>query len=202
MAEFIPGLAPWLAIVNLWLYPVKTALILCLLVYFWPHYEELRGKAFAGNREIFLAIVVGMVVYLMWVRMVWPWATQGESAGYNPFQAGAEKGIVLTGAHLLGSVMVVPVMEELFWRSFLIRYIISPRFETVHLGTFTLRSFVVTVALFGLEHHQWLAGMMAGIAYSVLLYRTGRLWPCILAHAATNGALGIHVLVTEEWYWW
>ena len=48
----------------------------------------------------------------------------------------------------------------------------------------------------------WLAGMLAGVAYTLLLYWTGRLWPCIFAHAVTNLALGIHVLVTGEWEWW
>lgn len=200
--EFVPDLAPWLETGNLWLYPVKTVLVFCLLAYFWPHYEELRGKVFVGSKEILLAIIIGVSVYVAWVRMDWLWAIQGKLAGYDPFQAGAETGMVFAGARLLGSVMVVPVMEELFWRSFLIRYVISPRFETVRLGTFTLRSFVVTVILFGLEHQLWLAGMMAGAAYTILLYRTGRIWPCILAHATTNGALGIHVLATGEWHWW
>jgi CAAX prenyl protease-like protein len=93
-------------------------------------------------------------------------------------------------------------MEELFWRSFLLRYLISPRFKTVRLGALTPFSFVVTVVLFGLEHDLWLAGMMAGVAYTLLLNRTGNLWSCVLAHAVTNLALGVHVLMTEEWRWW
>jgi len=55
--------------------------------------------------------------------------------------------------------------------------------------------------LFGLEHHLWLAGMMAGAVYTLLLYTTRRLWPCILAHAITNLMLGAHVLMTGEWRW-
>jgi CAAX prenyl protease-like protein len=93
-------------------------------------------------------------------------------------------------------------MEELFWRSFLLRYLISPHFQAVRLGTFTPFSFVATVVLFGVEHDLWLAGMMAGAAYTLLLYKTGRLWPCILAHAVTNLSLGIHVLMTGQWQWW
>jgi CAAX prenyl protease-like protein len=93
-------------------------------------------------------------------------------------------------------------MEELFWRSFLIRYLISSKFESVPVGAVTPFSFVATVVLFGLEHDLWLAGMVAGAAYTGLLVYTKRLWPCILAHALTNFALGIHVLMTHEWKWW
>ena len=68
--------------------------------------------------------------------------------------------------------------------------------------TFTAFSFLTTLVLFGLEHHLWLAGMMAGAAYTLLLYGTRRLWPSIIAHAVTNLALGVHVLLTQEWNWW
>ncbi len=202
LAEAVPRLAPFAEPAQLWLYPVKIAVVLGLLVYFWPRYAELRDRVVGGVGEGILAVGVGVLVYLAWVRMDWSWATQGEVAGYNPFQAGGEVGVVLAGIRLLGAAAVVPVMEELFWRSFLIRYVISARFETVPLGTFTLGSFLVTVVLFGLEHNLWLAGMLAGVAYTLLLYWTGRLWPCVLAHAVTNLALGIHVLVTGEWQWW
>jgi CAAX prenyl protease-like protein len=93
-------------------------------------------------------------------------------------------------------------MEELFWRSFLLRYLIASPFTAVRLGTFTPLSFGATVILFGLEHHLWLAGMVAGVAYTLVLYTTHCLWPCILAHAITNLLLGIHVLLTGEWQWW
>jgi len=118
------------------------------------------------------------------------------------FQAGPTIGLALVAIRIFGASIVVPIMEELFWRSFLIRYIIHSNFESVRLGTFTAGSFLFTVVLFGLEHNLWLAGMMAGVAYNALLYRTGRLWPCIIAHAFTNLALGIHVLMTGEWHWW
>jgi len=134
--------------------------------------------------------------------MDFSWATQGQASGYNPFQAGAGFGLVLAGIRLLGASLVVPFMEEIFWRSFIIRYIISTDFRAVPIGKFTLASFLISVVLFGVEHHFWLAGMMAGAIYNLLLYKTGRIWPCILAHTVTNLALGVHVLITKEWIWW
>lgn len=189
-------------LLSLWLYPVRTAVVLGALLYLWPAYQELQGTVFTNLGEVLLAIGVGVVVYLAWVRMEWSWAIQGQAAGYNPFHAGAVAGVILTVVRLFGAAVVVPVMEELFWRSFIIRYLVSPQFTSVRLGTFTPLSFIATGVLFGLEHHLWLAGIMAGMVYNLLLYRTHRLWPCILAHATTNLILGIHVLITKEWRWW
>ena len=187
---------------QLWLYPVKTLAVLAALVLYWPSYEELRGPWFPTWRQMVLAGLTGLLVYLAWIKMAWPWATQGQASGYNPFQANDGLGTMLAGIRLFGGVVVVPIMEELFWRSFLLRYLISRQFQSVPLGAFTLASCAVTVLLFGVEHDLWLAGMVAGLAYTLLLYRTRNLWTCIAAHASTNLLLGIHVLTTGEWHWW
>jgi CAAX prenyl protease-like protein len=188
---------------ELWLYPIKIIGVLGLLIFFWSSYHELQRPVMTDAKEAGLAIAVGLAVYLLWVRMDWPWAMQGEATDYNPFEAGATIGVVLAGIRVFGAAVVVPLMEELFWRSYLIRWIANPdEFGKIPLGTFTLGSFAVTVVLFGLEHNLWLAGMMAGAIYNGLLYQTQRLWPCVIAHATTNLALGLHVLITQEWQWW
>jgi len=188
---------------ELWSYPIKTLMVASLLIFFWSRFYELKGPIFANWQEAWVTIGVGVGVYALWVRMDWPWAIQGELTDYNPFVVGSTAiGMVLAFIRLFGASVIVPIMEELFWRSFLIRYVINANFESVRLGTFTLGSFGATVILFGLEHNLWLAGMMAGICYNGLLYWTGRLWPCIMAHAVTNLVLGIHVLTRGEWYWW
>jgi CAAX prenyl protease-like protein len=93
-------------------------------------------------------------------------------------------------------------MEELFWRSFLIRYIIGNDFSKIPIGTFSWASFLITVVLIGLEHHYFLAGMMAGAVFNLLLYFTRSISQCILAHAVANLALGIYVLQTGKWLFW
>ena len=192
----------WKISLQLWLYPVKTLAVLAALVLYWPSYEELRASWFPTWRQMVLAGITGLLVYLAWIRLAWPWATQGQASGYNPFQANDGLGTMLAGIRLFGGVVVVPIMEELFWRSFLLRYLISRQFQSVPLGAFTLGSCAITVLLFGVEHNLWLAGMMAGLAYTLLLYRTGNLWTCIAAHAVTNLLLGLHALTTGEWHWW
>jgi CAAX prenyl protease-like protein len=187
---------------DLWSYPIKTLVVAGLLVFFWSRFQELKAPIFVNWQEALVTVGVGLGVYALWVRMDWPWAIQGELSDYNPFVAGSTVGLVLAVIRIFGASVIVPIMEELFWRSFLIRYIVNANFETVRLGTFTIGSFAATVVLFGLEHNLWLAGMMAGICYSGLLYWTGRLWLCIIAHGITNLVLGIHVLTTGEWHWW
>jgi uncharacterized protein len=189
-------------LLPLWIYPVKTAVVLIALVWFWPAYKELHNRLVKTWQECLVISGVGIAVYLAWVRMDWSWAMQGRPDGYNPFLAGDQTGVLLGGIRLFGAVVVVPLMEELFWRSFVTRYLINPKFTTVAIGAFTPFSCIATVILFGFEHHLWLAGIMAGIAYHGVLYYTRRLWPCVLAHALTNLLLGLHVLFTQEWHWW
>ena len=187
---------------ELWLYPIKILIVGGLLVFFWSKFDELKSPLVVSWSEGLSVIGIGVLVYVLWVRMDWPWAMQGEATEYNPFKDAGSMGMWLAGIRIFGASVVVPVMEELFWRSFLIRWVIDNRFNVVPLGAFTIGSFAATVVLFGLEHNLWLAGMMAGALYNLLLYQTRRLWPCILAHGLTNFLLGIHVLLTEEWQWW
>ena len=200
------GVSPWLpsdSLIHLSLYPIKIIAVLGILFAFRTSYLELHQPILTTTKEAGMAIGLGLVVYGLWVHMDWPWAMQGEATGYNPFEAGTMIGSLLAGIRLFGASLVVPLMEELFWRSFLLRWIVNPdAFEQVPLGRFTLCSCLATIILFGLEHHLWLAGMMAGAIYNGLLYQTRRLWPCVLAHATTNLALGLHVLITQEWQWW
>lgn len=187
---------------HLWLYPLKITAVLVALWLFWPRYKELQKPSTMGMTQVLVALGAGTLVYLAWVRMAWPWAIQGQMTAYNPFDVGPSVGIALAIVRLVGATVVVPPMEELFWRSFLLRWLITTPFTAVRLGTFTPVSCAVTVILFGFEHHLWLAGIMSGLIYTILLYQSRDLWSCILAHAVTNGLLGCHVLLTREWHWW
>ena len=69
-------------------------------------------------------------------------------------------------------------------------------------GTFTRPSFAITVLLFGLEHEQWLAGIVCGALYNGLLYRTRSLSTCVLAHATSNALLAAWVLARGDWKFW
>ena len=187
----------------LYLYPAKAVLVAVLLLIFSRHYDELRWADFKSLQHTAGSVLLGLLVFALWINMDWDFATFGESKGFNPTLI--ETDLVrnsLIFFRLFGAALVVPIMEELFWRSFLLRYIIDSDFMAVRIGTYSLMSFAVGSLLFGLEHNLVLAGIMAGAAYSLLLYWTKSINQCILAHAVTNLVLGIYVLQTGNWQFW
>jgi hypothetical protein len=103
---------------------------------------------------------------------------------------------------LAGAALVVPLMEELFWRSFLLRWVQSQQFLDLAPVQIGLRAILISSVLFGLEHNLWLAGIVAGLAYAWLYRASGNLWPPIIAHAITNLILGVWVLSTGNWQFW
>ena len=82
---------------------------------------------------------------------------QDGATGYNPFEERPAMRWGLAAIRIFGASIVIPLMEELFCRSFLIRWVVNPDSEKVVFGTFTLGSFASTVVVFGLEHNLWLA---------------------------------------------
>jgi uncharacterized protein len=186
-----------------YLYPVKALTVGSLLFLFRKQYPELTIKDLANFRATLAALGVGLLVFALWIRMDWVLPAAAVPQGFNPaLLPGPNMQIAMTFFRIAGAVLVVPLMEELFWRSFLIRYIIDKNFDTIPMGTFTWASFLITVILFGLEHNYILAGIMAGIFYNLLLYRTRSLVHCVLAHAVTNLALAIYVVATGKWQFW
>jgi hypothetical protein len=99
-------------------------------------------------------------------------------------------------------VLVVPVMEELFWRSLVMRWIDQRDFLAADPRRATLAAFLISSGLFALEHTLWLAGLLAGLAYAWLYRRTGNLRVAIASHALTNGLLGAWILATHDWRYW
>ncbi|WP_051434437.1 CAAX prenyl protease-related protein [Desulfonatronum lacustre] len=185
------------------LYPLKPLAALIALIMLRRAYTELRWADLKEPGSTLLSIVVGLVVFVLWINMDWSFGALPAPPGYDPsiFSHDTMR-LTMILIRVASAVLVVPVMEELFWRSFLLRYIINPEFSKVPLGTFTLSSFLVCAVLFGLAHHFILAGIMAAMAYSWLLYRTKSLAQAILAHAVTNLALAAYVLQTGQWYFW
>ena len=101
------------------------------------------------------------------------------------------------------AVIIVPVMEELFWRAWLMRWMINPRFELVPLGTYAPAAFWLTAILFGSEHGPyWDVGLITGAIYNWWMIRTKSVADCILVHAVTNLALSCYVIAYAQWQYW
>jgi CAAX prenyl protease-like protein len=124
------------------------------------------------------------------------------TASFQPVDAEGRVDWPLVAVRWAGAALLVPVMEELFWRSFLMRWIERAQFEAVLPQRVGLKAVVLSTFVFMLAHTLWLAAILAGLAYAWLYVRTGKLWVPIVAHAVTNGALGVWVVATRSWGFW
>lgn len=102
----------------------------------------------------------------------------------------------LAAFRLAGSALLVPVMEELFWRSFLMRWIDRHDFMSLAPARVSLKAIINSSIVFGLERTLRFVGIFAGLAYAWLYRTSGSLWPPIIAHATTNGVLSVWVILT------
>jgi uncharacterized protein len=187
-----------------WLYGAQVLLVGALLAMWWREYGELARQTLPNWREALMATVVGLVVFVLWIHLDAPWMSLSfePAPAFVPLDKAGELDWPLITARLVGAALLVPVMEELFWRSFLMRWVQSPQFAAVPPRSVGVRAVIVSTFLFMLAHALWLAAIVAGLAYAVLYMRTGKLWTAVFAHAVTNGALGLWVLKTGQWQFW
>jgi CAAX prenyl protease-like protein len=186
-----------------WIYAARAVVVGALLVWLWPRFSELRASAPMTLADFGLATAAGVIVLLIWIPLDFRWVSFDLGQGFDPRQYQSEAiDWTITAFRLLGLVVVVPIAEELFWRSFLMRWIENQAFMTVAPARVGARALVITSVLFALEHSQWLAGLIAGLVYGWIYMRSGKLWVPVVAHAVTNGLLGAYVLIARDWRYW
>jgi len=183
-----------------WFYLAKTFVGAWMIWSIRPLIAEMR---WAVSWE---AIVVGVAVFVMWVGINDYYPKLGKAGpGWNPheqFGTGSALAWLFIVGRMLGSTFVVPPLEEVFFRSFLYRYIVKVEFLSVPLGAFHWTAFLATSAIFGIEHHEWLAGILCGFAYQGLVCWKKRLGDAITAHAITNFLLSAWVIWKGAWGFW
>lgn len=183
-----------------WFYLVKTVVGAWLV---WNMRAAVPEMRFAFSWE---AVVAGVAVFVMWVGLDGFYPKLGKPGlPWNPiahFDSGSAEAWFLVVVRLAGSSLVVPPLEEVFYRSFLYRYIINANFLGVPLGRFHWFAFVAVSGAFAFEHYQWLAGLLCGFAFQGLVCWKGRLGDAMTAHALTNLLLGLWVVGTGAWQFW
>ena len=186
-----------------WIYGLSVLAVGALLACFWREYGELARQNRPDGREALLAVGVGVAVFVLWIQLDASWMTLGEpSAAFVPLDAAGRLDWPLVAVRWIGAALLVPLVEELFWRSFLMRWIEQPTFEGVDPQRVGLKAIVLSTFVFMLAHTLWLAAVVAGLAYAWLYVRSGKLWLPVIAHAVTNGALGAWVVTTGNWQFW
>jgi uncharacterized protein len=184
-----------------WSYSLRIAVVAVLLLFFARTYTELRAAPAAPMKEWGLAAVMGALVFVVWINLDVPWLSMGQSAAFDP-SAGGRFDWQMAVVRTFGAAAVVPIMEELFWRSFVMRTIDRGDFLSLDPAQASRLALIISSVLFGLEHSLWFAGILAGLAYGWLYMRTGNLWVPIFAHGLTNFMLAVWIISTGNWQFW
>jgi membrane protease YdiL (CAAX protease family) len=205
-----------------WIYLAKTLAAAAMLLVVVRHVEELEWR-FSWE-----AVVVGVAVFALWIGLDGRYpplnalyanhlcpllqklglakdCSLSIAPPWNPNEAFGIRSplaVFFIVVRIAGSSLVVPMLEEVFFRSFVYRFLASKDWLAVPLGKFQLMPFVVASLVFGVEHHQWLAGILCAFAYQGLVIWKGRLGDAVTAHAITNFLLGVWVVWRGAWQFW
>lgn len=189
-----------------WEYPLRAVLLAAILWVFSRHVISFRLVRPAGS------FLLGVAVFVLWVgpdliapgyRQHWLFSNSILGAAPTPQDGYQTLSAVALWSRVIRAVVLVPIIEELFWRAWLMRWLIKPDFQSVPLGAYAPQAFAITAALFAIEHGGfWLVGLIAGILYNWWMVRTRSLGDCILAHGVTNALLCGYVLAAGKWEYW
>jgi CAAX prenyl protease-like protein len=188
-----------------WTYIARAVVVGVLLIAFRRAYTKIRWNHW------WLGLIVGIAGFFQWVGMQlflqnhFPFFKPADGA-FNPdlffADSGARWGFI--AVRLLGASLVVPFMEELFWRDFAWRSIIAPNdFKLAGVGDWDPKAFLVVPLIFAVVHGNWWAtAIVWAFLVGALLAYTKSLGACIIAHATTNLMLGLYVLYSKQWFFW
>jgi CAAX prenyl protease-like protein len=188
-------------------YPVRVAVSALALLLLSRPVVSLRVAA------PLLTIGMGILVFVVWVgpdllfgpgyRHFWIFENSLAGKAESSIPPPLRESFPFLALRVAGSVLLVPVIEEIFWRGWLMRWLIRSDFTKVPFGQYNRFAFWVVALLFATEHGPyWEVGLAAGVLYNWLAIRTKSLGSCILAHAITNALLAAYVILRGEWQYW
>lgn len=179
-----------------WLYPAKILCVAAVLWRFRSAYARLRFE------WTWPPVLIGSAVFVLWYALEPP----PTVADLELRTAIATSAVPLAATWLVfrvvGSVLVVPLVEELAFRGYLMRRLVS---SDVSIGgplTFTWPSFLISSVAFGVMHGRWVAGICAGLAFAGAFYLRRQLGDAVVAHVVANLLIAIAVLGFGQWRFW
>jgi hypothetical protein len=166
-------------------YPARFLLMTGALLLFWNRYRAEIGPVDA------IPVLGGALVALVWlgVNAGGPPLTPADILG--PQSQGAV--ILWSLSRVLGTVLIVPFIEEMFFRGYLLRRL---DFGGA-LGKIMALS--ASSALFGALHSNFLLAAASGLLFGVVALRRNRIFDAVVAHAAANGAIAAWAISTGDW---
>lgn len=197
---------PRLPLDPLWEAPLRVLLLSAVCLVCWPREITL------WPRRSWASLAIGAGVFLLWIapdvlvpgyRNLPLFANAIVGHAHSSLQPAALHSSWALGWRAARAVVVVPVVEELFWRAWLMRWLISSDFRRVPLGAYSPLSFWLTAVLFASEHGPyWDVGLLSGIIYNWWMLRSKSVADCILMHAVTNALLSAYVITRAQWQYW
>ncbi|AMV37211.1 CAAX prenyl protease-related protein [Planctomyces sp. SH-PL62] len=216
--DFLPYIAPMFAYVALsslegylpspgWYpaaYAAKAAVVAAIMWYFRSTWSDLRPAP--RILDVVLATAVGLVVFALWIGLDGRYPDLpfmgGARQAFDPEVLSPAGRMAFVAVRLAGLVLLVPVFEELFWRSFLIRWLIDQEFWKVPIGRVTWTAALISSGAFALAHPEWLPALLTGLIWAGLLAYSHSISACVISHVVANLALGIYVIATRSWKFW
>ena len=155
--------------------------------------------------------MTGVAGFAQWVGMEnwllshWPNYPRMSVGLFNPFAEIHDPALrwSFIAVRWSAATLLVPVMEELFWRDFAWRTVLAPNnFKLAQVGERDCKAWVLIAVLMLSVHVLWMTAIAWGLMIGALLMLTRSLGACIIMHGVTNFLLGLYVLRTGKWYFW
>lgn len=157
-------------------------------------------------------VLIGLAVFAIWIapdrlipgyRDYWLFSNGITGHAKAGISVASRASASVLWLRAIRASVLVPILEELFWRAWMLRWLIRPDFENVPLGTYSRNAFWIVAVLFAAEHGPyWEVGLICGVIYNWWMIRTKSLGDLILAHAVTNGVLSAYVVFADKWEYW
>jgi uncharacterized protein len=186
-------------------YPIRFALVVALLLTVSRRVIPWRPSQFWAST------VIGIFVFVVWVapdilfayRQTWLFHNSVTGVAESSIPPELRRKLAFVLMRATSCTLAVPLLEELFWRGWLMRWMVDRDFLKVPYALYVPSAFWLVAAMFASEHGPfWEVGLVAGVVYNWWVIRTGNLADTILAHAVTNGLLSAFVLATGRWEYW
>ncbi len=178
------------------LYPLRVLAVTAALLWFRRVYARWDwGWSWPS-------VWIGGAVFILWIAVDRITMGDATTLGAGIAALGQSEAVVWVGFRVVGSALVIPLVEEMAFRGYLLRRLAAADLEAREASQFSWVAFLLSSAAFGLLHGRWLAGTVAGMAYALAFYRRGKLGDAVVAHMTTNGLTALFVLITGAWSLW
>jgi hypothetical protein len=198
--RFGDGFDAWmLAEPKYWVFPLQTVLCAGMLAWWWRQYEFRWAKGW------WIGVAAGIAALGIWVSPQEFFGAEQRTGGFDVwFFGGGTVAKWNLWLRMIRLVIVVPLLEEIFWRGFLLRHLISEPFHEVPWGTRSWAAFGIVAGLFALAHWgpDFWPALITGALYNAVAWWTRSLGACVIAHAVTNLLLSGYIFKTQQWGFW